>query len=105
MKSPRSTSRIFAPVGASSRARVPPPAPLPMMTMSKEQAIGQSGHQAVNRLRRVDLIHQLLIFHRPLEAHLRLRAALDRIAEVTIHRLVSADVAKAREDDARQALG
>ena len=45
----------------------------------------------------VDLIHQPLVVDGPLEAHLRLPAfAIDR-GEVAIHRLVAADVPKARE--------
>src|SRR5688572_15502192 len=100
MKSPRSTIRIFAPEPASSRAMVPPPAPLPIMMMSKE-CIGDRG-SGVRDQGSVDLIHQFLILHGAFEAHLRGPAGEDRIAKILVHRLVAANVSKAGEHQARQ---
>src|SRR5688572_3189004 len=101
MKSPRSTIRIFAPLPASSRAMVPPPAPLPMMMMSNVFTLSGSGLWAQGA---VNAIHQLLIFDGALEAHLRRAAGRDRFTEIAIHRLVAANVAETGKDDARESL-
>src|SRR5687768_7408961 len=93
MKSPRSTSRMRAPLSASAYAMVPPPAPLPMMTTSKRS----SGMD-----RCVDLVHQPLVHHGPFETHLRRPAVADGGNEIAIHRLIAADIAEARQQQPRQ---
>ncbi len=52
----------------------------------------------------VDLIHQALVLHGAFEAHLGRAAVADRATQVAIHRLVAADVAKARQEQPRPAL-
>src|SRR6476620_663212 len=63
---------------------------------------------ASNRLqasnRRIDLVHESLVFQRAFEAHLRLTARADRRGEIRIHRAVAANVPEAGQDDSRHTL-
>src|SRR6266850_1535281 len=52
----------------------------------------------------VNLVHQLLVLDRPLDAHLRNAMLPDGRREITVHRLVAADVAKAGKQQRRQPL-
>src|SRR3712207_3636833 len=79
-QSPRSSTSTLASRPARARATVPPPAPLPTMTTSK--CGSATGH----------LLDQHVVGPRPLEAHLGLPAGADGGGEVTVHRLVAADV-------------
>src|SRR5262245_399873 len=87
-------TRIRRPLEANARAMVPPPAPLPMMTTS---------YRSSDMDRSVDLVHQMLVVHGPLQAHLRNSAGLNRPREIAIHGAIAADVAEAWHDQARNA--
>src|SRR4029450_5402957 len=84
-KSPRSRSRIFLPVGASVCARVPPPAPVPMMMTSYRSAIvvpplDPRGVRAVEHLRRARLPEVV-----PRPAHERVDALADAAHQIDVH--------------------
>ena len=53
--------------------------------------------------RRVDLVHQALILDGTLQAHFGDGAVVNGVAKVAIHRLVTANVSKTRENDLRHA--
>src|ERR1700712_672046 len=90
-QSPRSSRRIRASLPARARAIVPPPAPLPMITMSKWLSVTD------------DLFHQPMIVQCAFETHLRLTPRPDCGREVLVHRTISADVTPAGVDDAGNA--